>query len=276
MSFLDIGIIFPLIGLAGGISVSLVGIGSTLVTLPSLLLILPFYFPSQIAVKIAIATTLSCATVAAISSAIGYMKKQQVLYPLFFRMSFCYLLTAFCGAYLVHYMPGHLIELLLGIILILVSVNLLLHKKSLAQKIKHTPTTLQFLAHITLAGLANSICGIATGTIAIPFLKKYYPLEKAIGTSIASTITACLFGTVAYIIYGFHHMKSVTGLSLGYVYLPAFFPITIGTIIGSYFGFYLKNFLSTNFIKYLLTLLIFSVGMFSAFKGGTHYTHSIL
>ena len=58
-------------------------------------------------------------------------------------------------------------------------------------------------AIVTLfAGLSNSICGVGTGNIAIPYLSQYFPVKRATGTSVVSTVVACVLGALAYIYYG--------------------------------------------------------------------------
>lgn len=259
-------ITLPFIGLFGGLCVSLAGIGSTLITLPALLFILPFYIPSNLSVKVAIATTLACATIAAISGAIGYLKKRKVIFSLFYKMSACYMMTSIIGVDIVHYLPSHIVETILGTVLFIVGTTLALNrphtKKEAIQPIKPT----SFFIVIIIAGLANSICGIATGTLAIPFLKRYYTFDEAIGTSIASTCVACFLGTTAYMIYGIH-INELQQPSIGYVYVPAFITISTGTIVGAKIGFYLKNYINPIFIKYLLTALIYVAGLLTLYKG---------
>lgn len=257
--------IFILIGVIGGLSVGLAGFGITLVTLPALIVVFSQHLPHAIAVKMAIATTLACGMTAAISAVVLHIKNGNIQWSLFIRMASIYVCTAICGAYIVHYLPAHFIELFLGIVLITVATKLFMRTSTSSNNF-HTLNPFRFVITILLAGFSNSMCGIATGTIAIPYLSKYYPQNQAAGTSIASTLVACTMGMFAYIYYGWN-LPELPKYSVGYLYTPAFICIAIGVLIGTPLGYKLSGQINPKWIKYLLVSLVMISGVFSIFKG---------
>ena len=86
------------------------------------------------------------------------------------------------------------------------------------------------------AGFSNSICGIGTGNIAIPYLSQYVADKKATGISVASTVVACVIGTLAYIYCGWN-AATLQKYSLGYVCMPIFVTVSIGIIMAVPFGY---------------------------------------
>jgi uncharacterized membrane protein YfcA len=123
---------FVILGLLAGLTVGLAGVGSTLLILPTLVLLLPHYMPADLSVKIAIAiaTTLACTSVSVIYAAVIHIRKGNVDVSLCLRMASVYVLTAVVGAYIVHFLPARIIEIILGIVLIFVATKTVLIKKT--------------------------------------------------------------------------------------------------------------------------------------------------
>ena len=133
-------IAFVILGLLAGLVVGLAGVGSTLLILPTLVLLLPHYMPADLSVKIAIATTLACTSVSVIYAAVIHIRKGNVDVSLCLRMASVYVLTAVVGAYIVHFLPARIIEIILGIVLIFVATKTVLIKKRITiLKKKCTP-----------------------------------------------------------------------------------------------------------------------------------------
>lgn len=264
MTWIELLLLFPTIGLIGGLCVGLVGIGSTLLVLPTLLLLFPLYFPAEVAVKMAIATSLACAMVGALQAAVLRIRQRDIRWSLFTRMSCLYVITAVLGVYLVHYLPARSIEAILGVALMVIALTLVLRKQPPAVQ-GGEPEPVAFYAVMTLAGFSNSVCGIATGTIAIPYLSRFYPYGVAIGTSVASTVIACGLGAVLYAYSGWH-VEDMPRYAAGYVYLPAFAFISPGILVGTWLGTRWSANMPPTWIKTLLALLVATVGLFALVK----------
>lgn len=258
-------IAFVILGLLAGLVVGLAGVGSTLLILPTLVLLLPHYMPADLSVKIAIATTLACTSVSVIYAAVIHIRKRNVDVSLCLRMASVYVLTAVVGAYIVHFLPARIIEIILGIVLIFVATKTVLVKKT--HNNIETKMHSGIFAIVTIfAGLSNSICGVGTGNIAIPYLSQYFPVKRATGTSVVSTVVACVLGTLAYIYYGWD-AATLPKYSLGYVYMPIFMTVSVGIVIAIPIGYKLSERLHPKWIKRLLALLVSVAGVFALIKG---------
>lgn len=258
-------IAFFLLGIVAGLTVGLAGIGSTLLILPTLVLLFPHYMPADLSIKMAVATTLACTSISVSYAAVIHIKKGNVDFSLCLQMAGIYALTALIGAYTVHFLPAKTIEIMLGIVLILVGAKTVLMKQPYAATEKNLKRS-SFIIATSFAGLSNSICGIGTGNIAIPYLSRYFSVKKSTGTSIVSTVVACVFGTIAYIYYGWD-LSGLPKYSLGYVYTPLFIVISIGMVIGTPIGYKLSERLDPKWIKRLLAMLVSAAGVFALVKG---------
>jgi len=258
-------IAFVFLGLLAGLAVGLAGVGSTLLMLPTLVLLLPHYMPADLSVKIAIATTLACTSVSVIYAAVIHIRKGNLDISLCLRMASIYIVTAAAGAYIVYFLPARIIEIILGIVLIFVATKTVLITK--AQDNTDKKMNPGVFAIVTIfAGLSNSICGVGTGNIAIPYLSQYFPAKTAMGTSVVSTVVACVLGTLAYIYYGWDAATLPT-YSFGYVYMPIFIAISVGIFIAIPIGYKLSERLHPKWIKRLLALLVSVADVFALIKG---------
>lgn len=264
MALTEFILLLLFVGFIAGLFVGLVGVGSTLVLLPTLLLWFPHFLSQDVAIKMTVATTLACTSVSVILAASLHIKQRQVCYHLLLAMVTVYLITAIFGPYLVHFLPARPIIFVVSSVLIITALRILLKKHTKNDKLQ-TLNRLTFVIVITIAGFANSVCGIGTGNIAIPYLSKYYPHQKAVATSVTSTVFACLLGTVTYIIYGWHAV-ALPKYSLGYVYLPAFFAAVIGIIVGTPTGYKLSHKLDLRWVRYVLAIVVGFAGVLALLR----------
>ena len=100
------------------------------------------------------------------------------------------------------------------------------------------------------AGLSNSICGVGTGNIAIPYLSQYFPVKRATGTSVVSTVVACVLGTLAYIYYGWDAATLDVSLCLRMVSVY---------VLTAVVGAYIVHFLPARIIEIILGIVLIFV-----------------
>jgi uncharacterized membrane protein YfcA len=249
------------LGIVAGCLVGLVGVGATLVTLPVLFLWFPHFMLPSLAVKMAIATTLACATVSVIFAASLHWRQGNINYKLCTGIILIYLVTATAGPFLVHLLPAKSITIVLSVVLILIAIKLLLKKPVKKYELTRVnPVT--FVLAILLAGFTNSICGIGSGNVAIPYLSRHYPQKQAVAAPITAAVFACLLGAISYVVYGWN-LPSLPAFSFGYVYLLAFVPIAVGIAIGTPTGHRLVKKVRPEWLRYLLAVLVAFAGVFA-------------
>lgn len=249
------------VSLAAGFIVGLIGVGSTLIVLPTLLIVLTKWLPHAPAIKIAIANTLACTTISVSSAAWMHWKRGNVNVRLFCTISLVYIFTALIGARLVHILPEKTLSVMVGVMLVLLAIRLILKRSYQVRQVTQLEMSkIGFLCITPMAGLINSICGIGTGNIIIPFLSRYYLLQQAVGTSLASTVIACSLGAFAYIINGWG-MPNLPAYSLGYLNLPVFVVMSLGIAITTPLGVIMSSRANTMWLRYVLICLVFLAGL---------------
>ena len=95
----------------------------------------------------------------------------------------------------------------------------------------------------------------------IPILVYYFvPMKKAIGTTAITSFATAVTASVSFIILGY---KSIDiPYSLGFIYLPAFFPIGLAGFIMAPIGVKLGLKLPTAKMKKIFAILICIIGGF--------------
>ena len=85
-------------------------------------------------------------------------------------------------------------------------------------------------------------------------------MAQSIGTASACGIPIALSGTLGFIIAGWE-TTSLPNYSLGFVYLPAFFGISFGTLISVQYGVSVAHSLDDKILKMLFALFLFGASI---------------
>lgn len=240
-----------IIAAISSLAVGLLGVGFSLVILPALIFLLPKILVGNVySVKIAIATTLAGAMISASSATIINIRYKHINHRLLIAIMGIFLFTAIIGPMLIHVLPMKLVEIVTAGMLamsVLYSLYRELSKHSSHQQVnKHS-----FVLVMLTAGLVNSMCGIGVGNFLVPFLNRYYTFSVAKGTSLASTLFSCAIGTLGYIIGGWN-LAGLPQETFGYIYLPAFFVISIAAFIATPVGVYFGKRFDIKWMRFIL------------------------
>ena len=257
---LELIIIYILVGIVAGIIVGVVGAGSSLVILPILCVIFPHFFPIAYAIKLAVGTTLASITVSAIAAAIGQRNHVSVNKKICTIAMLVYVFGGLAGAYLAHYMPVSWLNFYIGVLLLLMAIKNLFFVSKDGQK-KPLPGLFQMIIVAFLIAIVCGVAGVASGLLFIPYLSRFLPHRVAVATSIVSAIAFASFGTVGYIISGWHTTAQLHW-AWGYVYVPAFFMIAIAIVPGSVVGLKIAYRLDVKLIKKIFYVFLILAGSY--------------
>ena len=113
------------------------------------------------------------------------------------------------------------------------------------------------LAISGVLGIVSSIVGIAGGTLFVPFLGFCgVGMRKAIGTATALGAPLSLVASVVYMLTGLFSHKHLPSLSLGFIYLPAFFGCIAGGIWTTRHGAFLGLKLNLRWLKLAFAFIL--------------------
>jgi len=186
-------------------------------------LILAMGISQDIAIKIAIGTSLLVIFPTAISGTWRHNKKKAIRWKTALTLGSCALVGAVVGATLAAHLPGEILEIGFGGLVLAVALWMGLGLMPKLRRGDEEPRE-NFRLVATCGfpiGMVSGLTGLGGGALIVPMLvlALNFPMHIAVGTSVASIIFTSLGGTAGYIVNGL----GVSGLlphSIGYVNLP--------------------------------------------------------
>ncbi|RZF22421.1 sulfite exporter TauE/SafE family protein [Halobacteriovorax vibrionivorans] len=252
-------LLYLAVGAFVGTLSGLFGIGGGVIIVPTLLLIFKEQgFSSDITMFMALGTSLATIVVTAASSTLRHYNMGNLIVEVSKKLIPPILVGICVGAYLVNQVKASTLEALFITYLYLVSLKMILYKV----KVDEPKETSKFLYGITgfIIGLKSSILGIGGGTISVPFLTwRGYPMKNAVGTSASIGIPIALTGSAFYIYNGFD--KLTPEYSLGYVYLPAFFGISIASFFFTKLGAKISSVANQVLMKKIFAIMLILIAI---------------
>ncbi len=107
-----------------------------------------------------------------------------------------------------------------------------------------------------IIGGLSAMIGIGGGTMSVPFLSAFgYSMPRAIGTAAAVGLIIGVPGAAVFAISGFDAPLRAA-YSLGYVSLPAFVAISLGTVFAAPFGVRLAHVLHPQIVRRVFALFL--------------------
>jgi uncharacterized membrane protein YfcA len=211
-------------GAGTGFASGLLGIGGGAVMIPvSYWLIQSMGVSQDLAIKIAFGTSLLVILPTAISGSWRHNREKAVRWKPALVLGSCALVGALIGATLAAHLPGEVLEVGFGGLVLAVALWMGL---GMLPKFKKEGAEPQENLGLAAAcgfpiGMVTGLTGLGGGVliVSVLVLALNFPMHVAVGTSVASIILASLGGIVGYIVNGL----GVSGLlpySLGYVNLP--------------------------------------------------------
>jgi uncharacterized membrane protein YfcA len=253
-------------GLIGGFLSGFFGIGGGVIFIPVLLWFLELEAPGFVyAQHVAIATSFAVMLVTSMSSVWAQRRKGNLELSLVGTLLPGIICGVLLGSVLAKYMSGEQLKILFMLYLYFLAFKLFFQTHKVALKELPTWPWTNFMG--LLIGLLSSWIGIGGGTMIVPYLiARKVNVYKALATSAALSFPIALLGVVIYIING----RGV-GLplhSVGFVYLPAFAILAIGSFIASPIGVHHAQKFQARQLKkaFGLLLLILASIMLSKIK----------
>jgi uncharacterized membrane protein YfcA len=251
---------------AGGIVVGVLGTGSSLILLPSLILIFGTAMDSAASLRLAAGTTMATMAVGAVSGAFAQYRAGRVDTQLLRITISPYVIGALAGAWVSRALPTGVLAIYVAALILVVALRMLF--ASGAERVADR----SYLAHLlelrivlTLIALGSSVAGIASGIFAIPYLLRFAtPVRTVIGTSTACAAVFATAGAIGYFVAGLSDPNVPTG-SIGYIYLPAFAVMATVAAITTPIGVRLAGRVREPVLKRCFALLLLAASVLVAF-----------
>ena len=217
-------------GLFAGFLGGLFGIGGGIAIVPALYAVLGANgVPEEVRIKIAVGTSLATIILTSIRSAQSHFRHGNVDMDLIKGWGPFIALGAIGGAALARYLEASALTLIFGGVLFALGVHRLVTGKATAREgAMPAPSVQRGLA--AGIGTLSSLMGIGGGVLSVMVLTHGgRPVHQSIGTSAGFGLFIGLPGAVGYAIAGLGDPAIGAG-TLGYVSLPAFAAIALGTV----------------------------------------------
>ncbi len=217
-------------------------------------------FPAEQMMVIAVATSLATIIPTSLSSGWAHHRRGYVDWGYALKLAPAILPGALVGASLVPLIPVTVFKLLVALFQWGVAYTLLYPRTPQA---RHTETpTLKLLAPAGFTiGALSAIVGIGGGTLSVPLLLLCgLTARHAVATSSVSGFPIAVMSTLVYVVSGWDQPGLPSG-NLGYVHVPAFLAIALGSISTAPLGAYIAHRLPIPMLKRALGILVGLVGL---------------
>ncbi|AAP95166.1 hypothetical protein A6046_03485 [[Haemophilus] ducreyi] len=251
------------LGTLVGFFAGLFGIGGGLIIVPSLVYLLPTVgvMPENL-MATALGTSFATIVITAFSSAQRHNKLGNVDVRISRYLIPALMVSVFLASLLISHLDPKLTTKIFAVMVIYLAARMVfsLHK---TVKIKPLTTSTTLMAGVTI-GAISSMAGIAGGAFIVPFLNnRGLNMRAAIGTSSFCGAFLGLAGALSYMLSGWNS-ANLPAYSLGYVYLPALFGITLTSYFTSKLGANAANVLPVPMLKkaFAVLLVCIAINMF--------------
>ncbi len=252
-------ILFVILGLVSGLFAGLLGIGGGMVTVPALYYIFLYsdMMPDRI-MQIAVGTSLAAAVVTSLMSTWIQTRKRAIHLSVLKLMIPALILGCIIGSIIAHFMPSKDLRWAFGIMALLMGFYFFFPKLPSLYIAKTPNRSLSILS--LFIGVLSSMLGIGGGSMTFPILMGYQlPAKNASATSSAATLITTCIGSLVYLSIAWHSPNLPD--TFGYIELPAFIAISIGSMITTPFGVKLSHVLQVSHIKQAFGVCLSLVGL---------------
>jgi len=247
------------LGACAGFLAGLLGVGGGLIIVP----VLTFLFtaqglPAPIILHLALGTSLASIMFTSFSSLHAHHARGAVNWQIFRRITPGIIAGTFLGAWVAAQLTTRFLKGFFIGFLYYVALQMLVNAKP--KPTRQLPAKAGMFGIGSLIGGVSSLVGIGGGSMSVPFMVWCnVSMHNAIGTSAAIGFPIALAGAIGYMVNGLV-ATNLPSSSLGYVYLPALFGISLISILTAPLGARLAHVLPVPGLKKAFAVLLVLMG----------------
>jgi uncharacterized membrane protein YfcA len=246
--------IYILLGSFVGFMAGLLGVGGGGILVPLLATILSYQGVStDNVIHLALGTSLSCMVISSTASIRAHASRGTVVWQAFYGMAPGIILGAFLTTRIAVNVNSVYIALFFAFFMALIAVQMFLNWKPKAS------TTPMKLHNLFIAGLGigsvSALAAVGGGFLAVTYLTyKNVTMKNAVGTSAAIGLPIAITGASGYMLSGWSKTLDVP-YTFGFVYLPAFFAISLTSAITAKYGARISHNLPEAHLKKIFAVI---------------------
>lgn len=249
-------------GVGVGFASGLLGVGGGFIMTPvQYIVYTSIDIPTDMAIKLAFGTSLLVILPTTISGAWRHNKQGVVRWKTATIMGGCGLAAAFGGATLATHLPGEVLKIAFGAVVIAVGIMMLVAK---SPEVKEDPKDNPWLwaAWAIPIGMVTGILGLGGGVLAIPImvLVLKFRMHNAVATSLAMIIFTSIGGVIGYIVNGLG-VPDLPSYSIGYVNMLAWALLASTSVGMAQVGAMIAHRLPAKQLRYIFVGVMLYVGL---------------
>lgn len=255
------------LGLATGFLAGLLGIGGGMLMGPFLTIILSARgVPSNLAVKMAIATSMATIMFTSISSVRAHHQRGAVRWDIVKGLAPGIVLGgAIAGAGVFALLKGTSLAIFFALFVGFSATQMFLDKKP--KPSKQMPGTGGQVAAGSVIGFLSGLVGAGGGFVSVPFMVAHnIPIINAVATSAALGFPIALANTVGYVVSG-ATLPGLPPYALGYVWLPALAVIAGCSVLTAPLGARLAHRMPVAKLKKAFAAILYCLAAYMLWKG---------
>lgn len=255
------------LGLGTGFLAGLLGIGGGMLMVPFVTFIMTQRgLPADLAVKMAIATSMATIMFTSISSVRAHHRRGAVRWDIARRLAPGIVLgsaIASLGVFAV--VKGSTLAIFFGLFVSFSATQMFLDRKPAPGR--QMPGTLGQLGAGSVIGFMSGLVGAGGGFVSVPFMTWCnVAIHNAVATSAALGFPIAVANVLGYVISG-QSVKDLPPLSLGYVWLPALLVIAICSVLTAPLGAKAAHKLPVKKLKRIFAMTLYALAAYMLWKG---------
>lgn len=255
------------LGVATGFLAGLLGIGGGMIMVPFLTYLLGEQGVSpDLAVKMAIATSMATIIFTSVSSVRAHHKRGAVRWPLVKGLAPGIVLGSLIGSLGVFaFLKGSFLALFFACFVGFSATQMFLDKKPAPTR--QVPGTVGLLGAGTFIGFLSGLVGAGGGFVSVPFMTWCnVAIHNAVATSAALGFPIALANVVGYIISG-QNVANLPEYSFGYLWLPALVVIASCSVFMAPIGASAAHRLPVKQLKRVFASILYMLAAYMLYKG---------
>jgi len=251
-------------GAGAGFASGLLGVGGGCIMVPVMYSVIGAMGFPDIAMKVALGTSLLVILPTAMSGAWRHNKKKAVQWKTALVLGLCGLGGGLAGSTLATYLPERALKTGFGglVLAIAIWMGLGMMPKLAKQRAepKDNPRLLPALGFPI--GMVSGLTGLGGGALIVPalVLALDFPMHMAIGTSVSAIILTSLGGITGYIIHGIG-VPDLLPYSIGYINLPIWLCLAGMSVPLAQLGAKTAHALPAKQLRYIFIALMVYIGL---------------
>lgn len=256
---------FLLLGAVVGFAAGLLGIGGGMLTVPfTTMLFTAKSFPPNLVVHMAIATSLATITFTSLSSVRAHHQRGAVDWNIVKLLAPGILIGSWIGPWIGKQMNSTVLATLFGLFVAFSATQMLLDRKPAAHR--NLPARPGMFGAGGVIGVLAGLVGAGGGFISVPFMTWCnVQIHAAVATSAALGFPIALAGTLSNIYFGLQAPGLPAG-SLGFIYLPALFVISLASVTTAPLGAKTAHSMQIGALRKVFALMLYSLAAYMFFR----------